>query len=254
MAEKSSYTQEMLQREALLLGTDVVSAIGELRVIVFGVGGVGGWCAESLVRSGIRHLTIVDNDMVNISNANRQLVATSKTMGRVKVEALRERLTEINPEADITALAQTYNKESAESFHLEQYDYVIDAIDTLEHKAHLILHATRLGKEGKPTLFSSMGAALRINPFCIRQAEFWDVEGDPLARVLRKKFKKWDEYPATKFQCVYSTEQPMANKTETMVAAGEKRPNGTIAHVTATFGFALASLVINDFLKHNEAQ
>ena len=144
----------IFQRAELLLGTQMMERIARQRVIIFGVGGVGSWCAEGLVRSGIRQLTIVDNDCVCLSNVNRQLMATTKTVGRPKVEALREHLLEINPEAQITPLQMTYSADSAAGFQLETYDYIIDAIDSLEHKCNLILHATSLDAR----FFSSMGA------------------------------------------------------------------------------------------------
>ena len=134
--------EQILSRSILLLGDEVMGRIGRARVILFGVGGVGSWCAEGLVRSGIRHLTIVDSDVVAPSNCNRQLMATPSTIGEVKVEALKRRLLDVAPDADITATRSVFNAQSAESFHLEQYDYVIDAIDSLKDKAELILRAT----------------------------------------------------------------------------------------------------------------
>ncbi len=208
------------------MGEEAVNAIQSKRVIVFGVGGVGSWCAESLVRSGIRHLTIVDSDRVCVTNCNRQLMATSTTIGQVKVDALKARLLDINPNAEIIALQKIYQAEDADSFHIETYDYVIDAIDSLKDKAHLILYTTGLSKkikngelkgEGIPeklTFFSSMGAALRIDPTKIRVAEFWKVNNDTLGKALRKRFKNRKEMPATKFKCVYSEELPLENKGE----------------------------------------
>ncbi len=116
--------QPIFRRAELLLGDEVMSSIGQKRVIIFGVGGVGSWCAESLVRSGITHLTIVDSDRVCITNINRQLMATSKTVGQVKVEALKERLLSINPQAEITALQQIFTAETADSFDIGSYDYI----------------------------------------------------------------------------------------------------------------------------------
>ena len=121
-----------------------MARIASKKVIIFGVGGVGSWCAEALVRSGIMHLTIVDSDRVCITNVNRQLMATMKTVGRVKTDVLRERLLEINPNADITAIQGIYSAESKADYHLEEYDFIIDAIDSLKDKADLILTATHL--------------------------------------------------------------------------------------------------------------
>ena len=193
----------IFRRSELLLGDEAMERIAQKRVIIFGVGGVGSWCAESLVRSGIRQLTIVDSDRVCITNINRQLMATTKTVGQVKVDALRERLLCINPSAEISAMQKIFSQDTAESFDLDSYDYIIDAIDSLKDKALLILMATQL-----PTskLFSSMGAALKLDPTRIQVTEFWKVQGDPLARALRKKFKSQGKYPKRKFQCVYSDE------------------------------------------------
>ena len=156
----------MQRRTELLLGKDNLGKIQQARVLIFGIGGVGSWCAEGLVRSGVRNITIVDSDRVCVTNCNRQLMATSRTIGQVKVDALRDHLLEINPEANITAYQKIYQAETAEEFHMEEYDYIIDAIDSLKDKADLILRATALPKE--ITFVSSMGAALRRDPFMVR--------------------------------------------------------------------------------------
>ena len=222
----------------MLLGNDVMERMAEKRVIIFGVGGVGSWCVESLVRSGIRHLTIVDSDRVSITNINRQLMATTKTVGQVKVEALKERLLTINPSAEITALQKIFTQETAEEFDLDSYDYIIDAIDSLKDKALLILMACRT----KAKFYSSMGAALKVDPTRIQVAEFWKVKGDPLARALRNKFKKEKLFPKRKFQCIYSDEL-LKNK---MPIDPDDRGNGSLVHITAIFGFMLAGLVLAD--------
>lgn len=261
--------QAIFRRTELLLGEETMQRIASKRVIIFGVGGVGSWCAESLVRSGIRQLTIVDSDRVCITNINRQLMATAKTVGQVKVEVLRERLLTINPSAEITAMQQIFCEETAESFELESYDYVIDAIDSLKDKALLIL----LACQKEVTFFSSMGAALKLDPTRIKVTEFWKVQGDPLARALRSRFKRNKQYPSRKFQCVYSDEL-LQNKgtnatcgTEECVCpkakSGPGNPsllnhewcstkaqiNGTVSHVTAIFGLMLAGLVMQDIVK-----
>lgn len=248
--------KDFFGRTELLMGSEFMKRMAQVRVIVLGVGGVGSWCVESLVRSGVHHLTLVDNDVVCATNVNRQLMATSKTLGRPKVEVLKERLEEINPEVEVTALQQVYHKETSEQFHLEQYDYIIDAIDSLKDKLNLILHATQLMKDNpRITFFSSTGAALRTDPFAISKAEFWDVHGDPLARMLRKRFKSMKEYPAHKFICVFSTELPRENQGEGPEEStpeglsAKARINGTMAHVTIMFGTALAGLVVNDIEK-----
>ena len=266
--------QAIFRRSELLLGDEAMERIAQKRVIIFGVGGVGSWCAESLIRSGIRHLTIVDSDRVCITNINRQLMATTKTVGKVKVDALKERLLSINPSAEITALQQIFTAETADSFHLEEYDYIIDAIDSLKDKALLILLATTPPpKGGRGVFFSSMGAALKLDPTRIKVAEFWKVQGDPLARALRNRFKRDKQFPRHKFQCVYSdellqnlghnstcgTEQCMCPKAKNGPGdpnllnhewcSSKAQINGTLAHITAIFGFMLAGLVMQDIVK-----
>lgn len=256
----------LFSRSRLLLGDEMLQRMQNVRVIIFGVGGVGSWCAESLVRSGITHLTIVDADVVNITNCNRQVLATSKTIGRDKVEVMKERLLEINPDADIVAIRETYSKETADSFHLERYDFVIDAIDSLKDKAHLIITATALSRriadgelvgEGiapKLTFFSSMGAALRIDPLKVRVAEFYKVKNDTLGRALRKKLKHLGVKPAVKFLCVYSEELPMENNGTLPpddVCDYKAQINGSISHITGVFGFTLAGLVVQTLFEDN---
>ena len=264
--------QAIFRRTELLLGDTAMSRLASKRVIIFGVGGVGSWCAESLIRSGIRQLTIVDSDRVCITNINRQLMATSKTVGQVKVEALKERLLTINPKAEITALQQIFTAETAASFDIGSYDYVIDAIDSLKDKALLILMATQAGVH----FFSSMGAALKLDPTRIQVAEFWKIKGDPLARALRKRFKRDGQYPKRKFLCVFSDEllqnqghNATCGTAQCMCPKAQNGPgnpellnhewcsskaqiNGTLAHITAIFGFMLAGLVIQDAIKDSK--
>lgn len=234
--------KDIFNRSERLLGTEGLDRVKSKRVIIFGVGGVGSWCAESLVRTGIQHLTIVDSDVVCETNCNRQLMATTKTIGQVKVEALRSRLLEINPEADIVALQKVYTHDTSDEFELEKYDFIIDAIDSLKDKADLILKATSLKNA---VFFSSMGAALKIDPTAIRVCEFWKIKGDPLARALRNKFKHNKEFPQRKFQCVYSEEVPLQNLGHTdEVCPGKAQVNGSLSHVTGIFGMTLAGLVV----------
>ena len=272
--------QAIFRRTELLLGDEFMERLSSKSVIIFGVGGVGSWCAESLVRSGIRKLTIVDSDRVCITNINRQLMATTKTVGQVKVDALKERLLTINPSAEITALQQIFTAETAEGFELDTYDYIIDAIDSLKDKALLILMATSLpssrGDKRGVQFFSSMGAALKLDPTKIQVAEFWKVKGDPLARALRNRFKRDKQFPKRKFQCVFSdellenkghnatcgTEQCMCPKAKNGPGdpnllnhewcSSKAQINGTLAHITAIFGFMLAGLVVQDAVNGNK--
>ena len=249
-----------------MLGDTVMKNLDETRVIIFGVGGVGSWCAEGLVRSGIGHITIVDSDRVCITNVNRQMMATSSTIGMVKVEALKNRLLEINPDVEIETIQAIYSEETSSQFNLDSYDYVVDAIDSLKDKAALILHACK----STAKFYSSMGAALKLDPLKIEVAEFWKVKGCPLARALRQRFKKRKIFPAKKFLCVFS-EEVLDNKgkesscgtdrcvcPKTDNASGDPslashewcsskaQINGSLMHITSIFGLTLAGLIIKD--------
>ena len=264
-----SIVQPIFRRAAVLLGEPAMERLAQRRVIIFGVGGVGSWCAEALVRTGVHHLTIVDFDRVDVTNVNRQLMATTQTVGQPKVDALRERLLAINPEADIVALAQTFTEDTAPDFHLGDYDYIIDAIDSLKDKALLI----ELACQARGRLFSSMGAALKFDPTRVQVAEFWKVTGDPLARALRNRFKKQQRFPKRKFKCVFSDEpakspagegrasvggvegpvmpgegkgRASAGGVEGPVMTGEGK--GSLVQLTAVFGMTLASLVVKDVM------
>lgn len=229
---------DIFARTELLLGREAMERLSQKKVIVFGVGGVGSWCAESLVRSGIVNLTIVDHDCVCESNINRQLMAMQSTIGKPKVEVLRQRLQDINPEAVITARQEVFCEQTAPDFRLADYDYIVDAIDSLQDKALLILRSCQT----EARLFSSMGAALKLDPLRIKVAEFWRVEGDPLARALRKRFKSLNSFPAKKFQCVFSDEITR----NAIQSSDDVRANGSVAHITGAFGLMLASLVLRD--------
>ncbi len=256
-------SREVFSRAELLFGKKRMDNMLEKRVILFGIGGVGSWCAESLVRSGIYNITIVDSDRIAESNINRQLHATSKTVGQVKTEVLKERLLDINPKANITALRKIYSEDSYQEFELESYDFIIDAIDSIDNKVHLIKTAMQLDA----IFISSMGAALRVDPSRIKVDTFWGVRGCPLARRIRKILRKMD-MPKKEFMCVYSDEILPNIESEEEGRAVVKRPirdnsgsdnsglvnndwndcktiiNGSLAHVTGIFGFTIAGLVL----------
>lgn len=234
--------ESAFSRVERLVGPDGLSRLREARVILFGVGGVGGWCAESLVRSGIGHLTMVDPDCVDASNINRQLPATSRTVGLPKVEVLRERLLEIAPSADVTALRERYVKGA--DFSLQSYDIVIDAIDSLTDKMNLILEASA----SPAVLFSSMGAACKADPTKVRVAEFFSVRGCPLGAALRKKMRREGTLPAKPFLCVYDEEVLENLGAPQDPGPGKAVANGTFAHVTGIFGFTLAGLAVQHIL------
>ena len=236
-------TTDYQSRTRLLVGDEAAGRLSRTRVIVFGVGGVGSWCVEGLVRSGVRHVTIVDPDNVCPSNVNRQLMATARTVGRVKVDALKEHLLEICPEAEIEARHEAFCAAKAGTFSLDRYDFVIDAIDSLQDKMLLI----RTACESKARLFSSMGAARKLDPTRVSVAEFWKVKGCPLARSLRQGFKRSGLMPRKKFKCVYSDEL-----LDNAGTPQEPRANGSMVHITAVFGFTLAGLVVEEVVSNKE--
>ncbi|MDO4335101.1 MAG: tRNA threonylcarbamoyladenosine dehydratase [Bacteroidales bacterium] len=235
-------TRDIFDRTRLLVGDDAMQRIADARVIIFGVGGVGSWVAESLIRTGVGHLTLVDADCVDTTNVNRQMPATTLTIGEDKTEAARRRLLEINPDADINAIRMFYSADTAGQIDLSQYDYIVDAIDSLKDKALLILNATASGRK----FYSSMGAALKLDPTRIHTAEFWKVEGCPLARALRNKFKKTKEFPKRKFLCVYSDELLSNKGTSSETCSYKASINGSLVHITAIFGFTIAGEIIKD--------
>ncbi len=254
-------------RTELLIGEDAVKRLSETRVILFGVGGVGSWCAEALVRSGVGHVTLVDNDLICVTNVNRQLQATANNVGKSKVEALRERLLEIHPDVEITALQKVYTQSAREEFNLESYDYVIDAIDSLSHKVDLMASVMDLGI----TLFSAMGAACKLDATSIKVDSIWETRGCKLAKFVRKRLR---HYGTTgDCLCVYSQEF-FPPKFESKTACGsdtcfcpkqvdENRDeipadvwcnqkaqiNGSMVHMTGAFGFNLAGLIVQDVIR-----
>lgn len=218
-------------RSAALLGGEAMRRLAAARVIVFGIGGVGGWCAEALVRSGIGAVDVVDGDAVEPSNINRQSVATSATIGRPKVEVMAARLEEINPGVAVMAHRARFCAETEAAFAetIAACDCVVDAIDSLEDKRRLARLCGRLGV----FMVSSMGAALRLDPTLVRTAPFSKVAGDPLARAMRRLFRQDETGTIPDFPCAYSEERP--------ASCAER---GSMMPVTATFGMTLASLVV----------
>ena len=210
------------------------------RVLVVGVGGVGSWCAEALVRTGLGHITLVDDDTVSESNVNRQCPATAATVGQPKVEAMAERLRAISPACEVEAANVRYTSSSV--FCLKSFALIVDAIDSVDCKAELILGATEAGVP----LVSSMGAALRLDPTKVKVTRFEKVEGDGLARALRQRFKRLGRFPAAKFSCVWSTEQTIKQSKQ---SNNQTIPKGSLMQVTAVFGMCLASEAIKILTK-----
>ena len=248
--------EDRFSRSAALLGDVAMQRLRESHVLVVGVGGVGSWCAEALVRTGLGHITLMDDDSVAESNVNRQCPATAMTIGRPKVEAMAERLREICPACEVAAANARYPSSSVSC--LKSFDLVVDAIDSVDCKAELILAATEAGVP----LVSSMGAALRLDPTKVTVTRFEKVAGDGLARALRQRFKKLGRFPAAKFSCVWSVEQPISNTEaqrhgEEAECGGDNsvpqclcvKSKGSLMQVTAVFGMCLASEAIEILTK-----
>ena len=221
-----------LSRSEALLGAEAMARLASASVAVVGVGGVGGWCAEALARTGVGRIAVFDDDVVAPSNANRQCAATSATMGRVKVEAMRERLLAVNPEVRVDAFNVRWPADPAAAPDISGYDCVVDAIDSVDCKASLLLAAIDAGVP----VVSSMGAALRLDPTKVVVRRFDKVEGDGLARALRRRFRTAGRLSEAKFPCVCSLELPAA-----MPESGMK---GSVMPVVCAFGMALAAEAI----------
>ena len=227
---------EAFSRTAMLLGEAAFARLRSGQAIVVGTGGVVGWCAEALARSGVGRIVLMDDDVVAPSNLNRQCCALASTVGRAKVEAMRERLLAISPKLEVIALNRRWEETTTLDrlpLDLSTPTVVVDAIDSVACKAQLILSVTA----AKVPLFSSLGAAKRLDPTKVRLQRFSRVEGDGLARALRQRFKKLGRFPATDFSCAVSTEQ-----------AAPIVPLGSMMPVTAAFGMTLASAAIARFL------
>lgn len=228
----------IFSRSRALLGEKALQRLAEVRVAVFGIGGVGSWCAEALARTGVGEMLLVDGDVVAPSNVNRQSMATSRTIGQPKTAVLKERLLEINPSLKVISHQRFYTEDTAGEFNLNGFDFAIDAIDSVADKVSLVHHA--LAVPGL-TLFSSMGAAHRLDPLKIRISKFSKVAGDALARAMRQRFKKSGKFPSRDWTCVWSCEEPV------------KIPErGSILPVTGSFGFTLASLVIDKCIQSSK--
>ena len=239
----TSQVNPALQRLRLLTGDGALAGLLRTRVILFGIGGVGSWAAEALIRSGIGHLTIVDGDVVCATNINRQLQATSLSVGRPKTAELGRRLREIRPEADIAELHAVFDATTANTFDLSAYDYVLDCIDTLACKVELIVRATR----SDARLFTALGASCKLDPTSIRISSLWKSYNCPLGKYVRKRLRQ--QGFRDEVTCVYSPEE-VRRIPEASIADGSTKPiNGSAVHITGTFGFMLAGLVIQDVVR-----
>ena len=215
------------------------------RIAIFGIGGVGGFVAEALARSGIFHLDLIDSDSVSLTNLNRQIIALHSTVGRPKVDVMRERILDINPEADVRTYQCFFLPETKDQFDFSQYDYVVDAVDTVKAKLELIVRA----KENNVPIICSMGAGNKLDPTAFEVADISETSVCPLARVMRQECKKRG---LRGVKVVYSKERPVEIKIQAGDESLEKKGNsiapGSIAFVPSVAGLIIASEVVKDLM------
>ena len=228
---------EKFVRTGLLLGESGLHKLETSRVILFGVGGVGGYVAEALVRSGVGHIALVDKDVVSESNINRQIIATTKTIGRAKTEVMQERIADINPEAVVEVYNCFYLPDTAEQFDFTKYDYVVDAVDNVTAKIELVLRA----KEAGTPIIASMGAGNKLEPARFEVADIYQTSVCPLAKVMRRELKKRG---VKKLKVVYSKEEPIKN--DAPGEDGRRSTPGSVAFVPSVAGLIIAGEVIRD--------
>lgn len=231
-------------RTALLLGEEAIVKLSRSRVAVFGIGGVGGYAVEALARSGVGAFELIDRDVVSESNLNRQIIATHKTIGRGKTEVMEERIHDINPDAQVTQHRCFYLPETADQFDFSQYDYIIDAVDTITAKIEIILRAQQAGVP----VISSMGAGNKLDPSKFEVADIYKTSVDPLARVMRRELKKRG---VRKLKVVYSKEEPIRplGRIEADPEAGRKDVPGSAVFTPAAAGLLIASEVVKDLIR-----
>lgn len=232
---------EQFSRTELLLGEEAMEKLKRSRVAVFGIGGVGGYVVEVLARSGVGTLDLIDNDEVSLSNLNRQIIATHRTVGRDKVDVAAERIQEINPEAVVYGHKVFYTPETADQFDFSQYDYVVDAIDTVTGKLQIVENAVRCNVP----VISSMGTGNKLDPSRFQVSDISKTTMDPLARIMRKELKKRGIHH---LKVVYSKEKPLPVKVpkEEMGETTRRTIPGSNAYVPAAAGLVLAAELIRD--------
>lgn len=232
---------EKFMRTGLLLGEAGLEKLAGARVAVFGIGGVGGHAVEALARSGVGHLELTDKDVVSISNINRQIIATTKTLGQYKTQVMKERILEINPEAEVNIHNCFFLPETAEEFDFRKYDYVVDAVDTVTAKIELVLKAQEAGVP----IISSMGAGNKLEPWRFEVADIFETSVCPLARVMRRELKKRG---VRKLKTVYSREEPRKPLIQVSDRSGKIIP-GSTAFVPSAAGLILAGEVVKDLIR-----
>ena len=233
-------------RTALLVGTQAIDKLEASRVAIFGIGGVGGYVAEALARSGVGSFDLIDNDTVALTNLNRQIIATHATLGQAKVQVMAERIHAINPDAHVYVHQCFFLPENAHEFDFSQYDYVVDAVDTVAAKIAIIMAAKAAGVP----VISSMGAGNKMDPSKFQVADIFKTSVDPLARVMRQEMKKRG---VKKLKVVYSTELPLTPVDDLEGECHEEAPQrralpGSTAFTPSAAGLLLASEVVKDLI------
>lgn len=249
--------QNQFSRTELLLGDAALNTLSKTRVAIFGIGGVGGYTVEALARSGIGSFDLIDDDKICLTNINRQIIATYKTVGRYKTEVMKERILDINPKADIRIHQCFYLPETSSQFDFSDYDYVIDAVDTVTAKLDIIVQAKTAGTP----VISCMGAGNKLNPAMFEVSDIYETSVCPLAKVMRRELKRRN---ISSLKVVYSKEKPVQQPGDTLAACKSncvcppgtvrkctKRRSipGSIAFVPSVAGLILAGEVIKDILQ-----
>ena len=235
---------ERFSRTALLIGKDGVEKLNKSKVIVFGVGGVGGYTVEALARSGVGQIDVVDNDTVSFSNLNRQIIATVDTVGKDKVDVIKDRILSINPNAIVNTHKVFYSPKTATSFDFTKYDYIVDAIDSVTGKIELCVQA----EKASTPIISSMGAGNKLDPTAFEVTDVYKTSVCPLAKVMRRELKARG---IKKLKVVYSKEEPI-KITDTQgieIPEGKRQIPGSIAFVPSVVGLIIAGEVIKDIIK-----
>lgn len=231
--------REEFCRTEMLLGAEAIDRLAHSRVAVFGVGGVGGYVCEALARSGVGALDLIDKDKVALSNINRQIIATQETVGREKTDVMRERILSINPVAAVQVHPCFFLPENADQFPFHEYDYVVDAVDTVTAKIELVMRAV---EKGVP-IISSMGAGNKLDPTAFRVADLYETRVCPLARVMRRELKKRN---VEHLKVVYSEEEPITPLGDCEEEAVRRRTPGSAAFVPSVAGLIIAGEVVKD--------
>ncbi len=226
-------------RTALMLGSQALEKLSRMHVAVFGIGGVGGYCAEALARAGVGKITLIDSDTVSESNINRQIIALRSTVGRAKVDVMKERIADINPSAELTPLKLFYSPETRELFDFGKYDYIVDAIDSVASKVDLIVSSKASGVP----IISAMGAGKKLDPTKFEVSDISKTSVCPLARAVRTALKK---HGITSLKVVYSKEAPKEPPDDApKLPEGERAP-GSVSFVPSVMGLIMAAEVIKD--------